>query len=130
MHRAAARLIAVSQSRQRLSAAIGIGPPGDRLALDIGAQILALEKARLVVRSEPRLSAVTPLQTSDLNARLAELGCKNAAGGTNADNDDIGFLDRHGSSPPLQTDDRLAGKGLRALQIFRGEQRLPAGEAD
>jgi gluconate 2-dehydrogenase alpha chain len=30
---------------------------------------------------------------------------------SDADDDDIGLFDRHGSSPPLQTDDRLAGEG-------------------
>src|SRR5215471_10779289 len=101
MHRAAARLIAVGLSRQRLGATIGIWPPRDRLALDIGSQILTLEEAQFVVRSEVLgLETRSPLQADDFHPRLAKLGGEDAAGGADADNDDVGLLDRHGSSPP------------------------------
>jgi len=92
------------------------------LALDIGAEILALEKAQFIVRREVLgLETRSALQSDDFHARLAELGREDAARRADPDNDDIGLFDRHGSCPPLQPDDRLAGEGLRALQILRRE---------
>src|SRR6516225_1961152 len=76
MHGSAARLIAVTQRRQRVGARIGIWSPGYGLALDIGAQVLALEEAQFIVWGkvlgrQPR----SPLQADDFHARFAELGC-------------------------------------------------------
>jgi len=72
MNRAATRLIAVIQDRQWRGAHIRIGPPGNRLALDVGAQVLPLEKAQLIVRREifGRKSR-PPLEANDFHACLA-----------------------------------------------------------
>ena len=52
MYRATAGLVAVILNWNRQRAHVGIGPPGNGLTLDVGAQILALEVAQLVMRIE------------------------------------------------------------------------------
>src|SRR5262249_26297612 len=123
--RAAAGLIAVAQRRQRPCAGIGVRPPGDRLALDVRAQILALKVPQLVLRAEIRgLEAWAALEPNDLHAGFAELGREDAAGRAHADDDDIGLAGCHGSSPArrrlrLQADDGGAGERPLALQVLR-----------
>src|SRR5262244_1588909 len=100
---AAARLVAVVLHRDRICRRVRIGPPGDGLTLDVRAQILALEIAQFVVRVEVLSSQARPaLEADDLHARLAELGCEDAARRAHADDDDVGFFGCHGSPPPRQ----------------------------
>jgi len=100
MDGAAAGLIAVILHRERRSAGIGVGPPGDGLAFDVGSQILALEIAQLVVRLEVlRGETRAALEPDHLHAGLAELGGEDAARSANADDHNIGFLDCHGVTP-------------------------------
>src|SRR6266481_4607603 len=98
MHGTATGLIAVALAGDGPCAHIRIRPPGHRLPLGIGAQILALKIAQLVLRAEilgrkPRAA----LEPNDLHASLAELGRENAARRAHPDNDDVGSLGCHGS---------------------------------
>src|SRR4029077_17751706 len=100
MHGAAAGLVAVVLRRDRVRGGFRVRPPGDRHALGVGPQILALEIAQFVVRLEvggfqPRAA----LEPDHFHAGFAELGRENATGGADADDDHIGFFYRHGLAP-------------------------------
>src|SRR5580704_17437897 len=98
MHGAAAGLVAVVLPRHWIGARIGVGPPGDRLALGVWAQVEPLEITQLVMRIEVRcLEARAALQADHLHAGLAELGRDNAAYGAGANDDDVSLLGCHGS---------------------------------
>src|SRR5262249_39622128 len=120
---AAAGLVAVVLHRDRAGAPIRILPPGDRLALDVRPQLLALEVAQLVVRVEVVGGQAGPaLEPDHLHPGLAQLGRQNTAGGSHADNDDIGLFGCHGSAPPylgarLQPDNGQARERVLARQI-------------
>ena len=79
MDRAAADLGAVVERRQRHRARAGIGPPGDGLALGVGAQLLALEITQLVLAGEVRGGVTRTALEADrpscppCRARLREL---------------------------------------------------------
>ena len=96
VHGAAARLVAVVLVRGRVGARSCIGPPGDGRALDVGAQVLALEVAQLVELEVRGLEARAALEPDHLHAGLAELGRQHAAGGAHADDDHISLFGRHG----------------------------------
>jgi hypothetical protein len=103
MDRAAARLIAVVLHRERVGARIGVRPPGNGLALDIRAQVLPLEVAQFVVCGEIRgRKTRTTLQADDFHASLAELGCEDSPGRTDADDDDISLFDCHRYALPCR----------------------------
>src|SRR5205809_1023868 len=81
---------AVALRRDRGRARPRIGPPGHWLALGVGAQVLALEIAQLVLRREVLgAPARAALETDHLHAGLAELGRQNATGSADADDYDI-----------------------------------------
>ena len=117
MYAAAARLIAVVQHRQRIGARIGIGPPGNGLALDIGAQILPLEEAQFIVCGEVLgRKTRTPLQADDFHARLAELGGEDAACRADADDDDVSLFDCHRYALPCRP---TIGSRVKACVLSR-----------
>ena len=70
------------------------------MRLGIGAQVLALEIAQLVMRLEIGGLQLRPaFEPDDFHAGFAEFGRENAAGGADADDHNIGFLGCHGFSP-------------------------------
>src|ERR1700730_3490995 len=95
---AASRLIAIVLDRDGCGPRIAVGSPGNGLAFDIGAQILPLEITQLIVRIKVLCGeSRTALDPDHFHSRFAELGRKNTAGCTNADNDNIGLFSCHGS---------------------------------
>ena len=80
--------------------ALALGRQVTGLRLRFGPQILALEIAQFVMRLEVGgLEPRAALEPDHFHAGLAELGGEDAAGRADADDDDIGFFDRHGFSP-------------------------------
>src|SRR5262249_1671667 len=136
VHRAAAGLVAVAETLDPRRPRVRVGPPGDRLTLHVRAQVLALEVAQLVLRSEVRsLEPRAALEPDPLHPGLAGVGGENSAARADADDHDIRLFGCHGSSPalgglPLQADERAAGEGVLALHVGRRERRMGAGEAD
>ena len=134
MNGAAADLIAVVERRHRHRAHVRVRSPRDRLPLRVRAQVLALEIAQFVLAGEIcGLVARTTFQADDLHAGLAELGRQDSSGPADADNHNVRFFDRHGSSPPclgLQPEDGAARERFPALHLGRREHRLHPGEAD
>src|SRR5713226_6087200 len=102
MHGAATGLIAIALGWDRRCARIGVRPPGHGLPLGVWAKILALEVPQLVLRAKI-LGRKTwaAFEPNHFHARLAKLGREDPSCCAYPDNDDIGFLDRHGciSSP-------------------------------
>ena len=100
MHGAAAGLVAVVLHRDRVGARIRVRPPGDRLALDVGPQVLAREVAQLILWCEVLGRKPRPaLEPDHLHAGLAKLSRQHATGCADSDNDDIRFVGRHDVLP-------------------------------
>jgi hypothetical protein len=95
---AATGLIAIVLNRDGGGPRILVGSPGNGLAFDVRPQILPLEVAQLIMRVEILSGqSRTALEANHFHSGFAELGRKNAASGTNPDDDDISLFDCHDS---------------------------------
>ena len=99
VHGAAAGLVAIALRRDRGRARFGVRAPGDRLALDVRAQVHALKEAELVLGREVLGCKPRPaFEPDDLEACSGEFDGEDAAGCADADDGDICFLCRHGQA--------------------------------
>src|SRR6516164_9682293 len=122
MHRATARLVAVALRRNRRSARICVGAPGDGLALGMRTQILALEVTQFVLRAEILgREARAALEPDHAHSHFAQLGREDAAGRADADDHDISFFGCHGSRSPLSSP-VMRGLGAR-IHVFAASSK-------